>query len=173
MNKKLTVIIGVVAAIILAGGGVLLIRDSDNDTGGSNSTTSTDQKSATNDSSEDLNQTAPVGSGDVNDTPSTNSTPSSDNPSSNTENTTITYADNGFSPASLSVASGTTVTIKNTSSSTLQFDSDPHPQHTANPELNVGMIAAGASKTFTVTTTGSHGFHDHLNSSQTGTLVVN
>ncbi len=85
---------------------------------------------------------------------------------------TITYTDNGFSPATLTVKAGTTVTIKNASSSVLQFDSNPHPVHTDDPELNVGVIAPGQSKTVTVTTTGTHGYHNHNNTSDTGTLIV-
>ena len=85
---------------------------------------------------------------------------------------TITYSGSGFSPATLSVKAGTTVTIKNTSSGDLQFDSDPHPDHTDDPELNVGLITSGQSKTVTVTTTGSHGYHNHLSATDKGTLVV-
>jgi plastocyanin len=85
---------------------------------------------------------------------------------------TITYTDNGFSPATLTVKSGTVVTIKNSSSSLLQFDSDPHPVHTDDPELNIGVIAPGQSKTITVTQTGTHGYHNHSNPDDTGTLIV-
>jgi len=85
---------------------------------------------------------------------------------------TITYSDNGFSPATLTVKAGTKVTIKNTSSRDMQFDSDPHPAHTDDPELNVGIVSPGQSMTFTVTTTGTHGYHNHLNPSDTGTIVV-
>ena len=99
----------------------------------------------------------------------------SSEPQNNTQQSTakeISYTNDGFSPNSLTVKSGDTVTIKNTSSGTLQFDSDPHPQHTANPELNVGEVASGESKTFTVTKKGEHGYHNHLNSRDTGMLVV-
>lgn len=104
--------------------------------------------------------------------------PSQEQPTNNSEaanageTATITYTNNGFSPANLSVKAGTKITVKNDSSSTLQFDSDPHPQHTDNPELNAGNIDSGESKTFTVTKTGSHGFHNHLRSSDTGILTV-
>jgi plastocyanin len=85
----------------------------------------------------------------------------------------ITYGDNGFTPTTLTVKPGDKVTIKNTTSGTLQFQSDPHPQHTDDPELNIGSIASGESQTFTVTTMGSHGYHNHLSTSDTGTIVVN
>lgn len=88
-----------------------------------------------------------------------------------TENT-ITYTDNGFTPATLTVKAGTKITVKNASSQPLQFDSDPHPEHTDDPEINIGSIDPGQSQTITVTKTGSHGYHNHLNADDTGTLVV-
>ncbi len=104
-------------------------------------------------------------------------TPSSTSPSSTSTQTTsastITYTDSGFSPATLTVKSGTKVTIKNSSSQAISFNSDPHPVHTDDPQLNVGEIAAGQSSSFTPTTTGSHGYHNHLDPTQKGTLVVN
>ena len=100
------------------------------------------------------------------------SQPGSSTTDQTTSANTITYSDNGFSPASLTVAAGTKITIKNISSNALQFNSNPHPQHTDDSELNVGSIEAGSSKTITVTKTGSHGYHNHLNTGDTGTIVV-
>jgi plastocyanin len=85
---------------------------------------------------------------------------------------TITYSDNGFNPKSLTVKAGDTVTIKNTSSGPLQFDSDPHPAHTDDTELNVGTVNPGQSMTFRPTAKGTHGYHNHLNPGDTGTLIV-
>ncbi|HSX23610.1 MAG TPA: cupredoxin domain-containing protein [Candidatus Saccharimonadales bacterium] len=118
---------------------------------------------------------APISSG----TPATDSSastaatpaqqPATDNV--NAENT-ITYTNDGFSPQNLTVKAGTKVTIKNNSSRVLQFDSDPHPEHTDDPELNIGSISPGSSKTVTVTVTGSHGYHNHLSPGDTGALIV-
>lgn len=85
---------------------------------------------------------------------------------------TITYSDSGYSPAEVTVKSGDTVEIKNTSSRAMQFDSDPHPIHTDNPDLNVGSVNPGESMTFTVTKTGEYGYHNHLNPSDTGKIIV-
>lgn len=104
-------------------------------------------------------------------TANSSSTTTSSSSQSSAPNT-ITYTDNGFSPSVLTVKSGTTVTIKNSSSQPLQFDSNPHPQHTDDPELNVGEVAPGASTTFTVTTTGSHEYHNHFSSADGGTIIV-
>lgn len=84
----------------------------------------------------------------------------------------ITYSNSGFAPASITVRSGDTITIKNSSSSALEFDSDPHPVHTDDRELNIGAVQPGESKTATLTTKGTWGYHNHLNSSETGTIKV-
>lgn len=111
---------------------------------------------------------------DTSQNPTPSSSPTNSTPAANQAQSanTIAYTDNGFSPASLTVKSGDQVTITNNSSRLLQFDSDPHPQHTDDPELNVGTIAPGQSRTITVHTTGSHGYHNHLNADDIGTLVV-
>jgi plastocyanin len=84
----------------------------------------------------------------------------------------IIYDNNGFNPSSATIKSGQVVTFQNKSSSTIQPSSDPHPQHTDNPELNVGMVAAGQSKSITPTKTGSFGMHDHFKPGNTFTITV-
>ncbi len=144
MNKA---IIAIIAVVVIAAGVFAITHKSKKPAAPTNSNTST--------------TTAPS---NTTSTPPTSTSTSSDN--------VITYSNSGFSPATLTVKGGSQVTIKNTSSETLQLDSNPHPQHTDDPELNVGVISAGGSKTFTVTTTGSHGYHNHLDPSDTGMLVV-
>lgn len=85
---------------------------------------------------------------------------------------TITYINGGFSPEKLTSKSGENVVIENKSSGAIQFNSEPHPQHTENSELNVGSVAPGEKKTFVLTTLGTFGFHNHLNPSATGEIVV-
>ena|SRR3989344_9294196 len=84
----------------------------------------------------------------------------------------ITYNGSLFSPSQVTVNKGDTITVKNESSTIVDFESDVHPIHTDNPELNVGEIALGQSKSFTVNTVGSWGYHNHLNETQTGTIIV-
>lgn len=98
-------------------------------------------------------------------------TPTASDDAATTE-TVITYSNGGFSPSTITVKNGTTVTIKNTSNHTMQFDSDPHPAHTTNAELNVEKVSAGGSQTFVVKRTGTFGYHNHLNPSETGTIIV-
>lgn len=85
---------------------------------------------------------------------------------------TITYTDNGFEPSSVTVKSGDRVEVKNNSSKSMQFSSAPHPSHTQNRELNQNTLPPGGSQTFVVTTKGTWIYHDHLQASNTGTLVV-
>ena len=85
---------------------------------------------------------------------------------------TLTYTNSGFTQDSITVKAGSKITIKNDASRTLDFNSDPHPQHTDDPELNAGTINPGDTATITVTKTGSHGVHNHLNPSDTATIIV-
>lgn len=99
--------------------------------------------------------------------------PSSSSSSSNQQvAATITYSNSGFSPSTTTVKSGDTVAIKNTSSNDLQMDSNPHPIHTDDTDLNVGLVSAGQTKIFTVTKTGTFGFHNHLNPGDTATITI-
>lgn len=84
----------------------------------------------------------------------------------------ITYGDSGFEPTSLTVKVNEQVSVVNNSSKTLQFDSDPHPEHTDNPELNVETVEPNQTKTFSVSKTGIFGVHNHLNPSERMTLTV-
>lgn len=85
---------------------------------------------------------------------------------------TITYSDSGFSPSEVKVKVGESVTFKNDSADNVQVNSAPHPQHTQFPELNLGAIAPGESKSVTFTSAGTKKYHNHLNTSQFGTIVV-
>ena len=85
---------------------------------------------------------------------------------------TITYTDSGFEPSTLTVKSGDTVRIGNKSSMALSFNSDDHPSHTKQSELNVGDVPQGGSREFTVTKTGTWGYHNHEDATQTGELTV-
>ena len=85
---------------------------------------------------------------------------------------TITYDGDSFSSSTDTVKAGDTVKVVNNSDDDLEFDSAPHPVHTDNPELNAGGIGPGMSKTFTLNKKGTWGFHNHVNSSQRGSIIV-
>lgn len=85
----------------------------------------------------------------------------------------VNYDGTTFTPATLTVAKGTTVTFKNSSSGTVQPASDPHPSHTKYPGFDAEKaVAAGQSYSMTFDTAGTWGYHNHLNTRQTGTIVV-
>lgn len=92
--------------------------------------------------------------------------------SEQTMNETITFTDAGFNPGTLTVKKGTVVTVKNDSDTDVQFSSDDHPTHMMHTELNLAVLSPGDSDTFTVTKVGTWGFHDHIDESKTGTLIV-
>lgn len=85
---------------------------------------------------------------------------------------TISYDGSSFNPSKVTVTSGAKVVIKNDSSKLVQFDSDPHPAHTDDTELNAGSISPGKSVTITVDKVGTWGYHNHLDERQTGMIIV-
>jgi plastocyanin len=85
---------------------------------------------------------------------------------------TITYNGSEFSPASTTINVGETIKIVNDSEGVLFFASDEHPTHQDNSELNVGDIEPGASATFSITSSGTWGFHDHYNAGASGEIIV-
>jgi len=94
----------------------------------------------------------------------------SDNPSGpsggggGTVAATITITSAGVSPKAVTVAAGSRVMFVNNDSRPHEIDSNPHPEHTDCPEINVGFIGAGASGTTqNLTRVRTCGYHDHIN----------
>ncbi len=93
----------------------------------------------------------------------------------------IIHTDSGFVPASFTVTAGTSVTFQNSGSGAMRVASDPHPAHTDYPTTggcvastfdSCSNIAPGMSWTFTFDKVGTWGYHNHLNPSEKGTIVV-
>lgn len=87
------------------------------------------------------------------------------------ENVVMLTAD-GFSPATLTIKAGTPVTWTNKSGENATVSSDPHPTHTNYKPLNLGKFSDGESLSLTFDKPGTYAYHNHLNSSQTGTVIV-
>ncbi len=98
---------------------------------------------------------------------------------------TITYSDQGFSPSSLSVKVGDTVTFMNQSSRTMWAASDAHPTHTQYDGTSLQQHCAtgtsfdeckaaanGGSYSFTFTKAGTFNYHNHVRAADNGTIVV-
>ena len=86
--------------------------------------------------------------------------------------TVVTLTDEGFSPRDISVGLGREVVFKNESGSPVVVASDPHPTHTALGGFESDSLAPGQTYRFKFTKTGTWGFHNHLNPSQTGEVTV-
>lgn len=78
----------------------------------------------------------------------------------------------GFSPKSITIKSGESITWENTDSANHTVSSDNHPTHTLFPFLNLGVIKPGETKSVTPAKIGVFTYHDHLNPSLTGSITV-
>jgi plastocyanin len=88
-------------------------------------------------------------------------------------NYSVSYTDQGFSPATVTINNGDSVTWTNNSTNRMWVASDPHPTHTDLPGFDEKTaVAAGGSWTYTFIVSGSHGYHNHTNPSIKGTVVV-
>lgn len=76
----------------------------------------------------------------------------------------------GFEPKQITVKVGQTVAF--TTDIKARISSDPHPVHTSNQELNLPATQAGETVRITPTKVGTFGIHNHLDESQTMTMVV-
>ena len=86
---------------------------------------------------------------------------------------TVEMAGDGFSPTSLSIKKGDTVTFKNVGSNSHWPASAPHPTHTVYPEFDPkSEVAPGQSWSFIFDKVGTWRYHDHLNSGETGVITV-
>jgi plastocyanin len=94
---------------------------------------------------------------------------------------TVTYTASGFSPNTLIIKKGSVVTFKNASADSIRVASDPHPIHDAYPTRggcisstfdSCDNIPPGQSWSFQFDIVGTWGYHNHLNSTDTGTIVV-
>lgn len=102
---------------------------------------------------------------------------------------TVTYTDQGFSPATVTITQGQSVTWVNQSSKKMWVASGVHPTHTVydgtskdahcaagytgeTPFDECTGVDAGASYSFTFTKAGDWKYHNHMNATDTGEVVV-
>ncbi len=93
-------------------------------------------------------------------------------PSAKVEEASVTVTANGFAPQTLKIKTGTKVTWTNKSGATANVSSDNHPTHLLYPFLNLGSFDDGSSVNVTFDKAGTFTYHNHLNPSQKGTVVV-
>lgn len=145
MNKN--ILIGVIALVVLIGGYLLI--------GQGNKTTVQPTTIAT-----------------ATPTSTTGTTASPSAVPTNTIVANVTVTNDGFSPKTLTVKTGTKVVWTNKSDGTVNVSSDNHPTHLLYPFLNLGSFAVGSSVEVVVEKAGTYTYHNHLNPSQKGTIIA-
>lgn len=155
MNNK--VIIGIVMAVIILGGGILLLS------------TNNQQQPAT-----AQQQPTTTVATQVTQEPSIDPT-ASQAPSDaimKEETNTITITETGFTPQTVTIKAGTKVTWVNKSGGVANVSSALHPTHTIYPKMNLGKFDNGATVSLVFDTAGTYKYHDHLDPSRVGTVIV-
>ncbi|MDO8470936.1 MAG: hypothetical protein Q7S63_03170 [bacterium] len=99
----------------------------------------------------------------------------------------ITYTDAGFSPSSITIKIGDTIAFVNNSARAFWPASAMHPTHTIYPGSSITKCGTpeeaaifdscmprdpGTSWSFKLTEKGNWNYHDHLNASKYGAIVV-
>ena len=99
----------------------------------------------------------------------------------------VTYTDSGYTSNTITIKKGETVTWKNESSIKMWTASAVHPVHTAYPGTNIAAcgtqtllsmfdacngVVSGQSWSFKFDFVGTWKYHNHLNPSNLGTIIV-
>lgn len=85
----------------------------------------------------------------------------------------VHYTDKGFDPQVVTIAHGSTVVFKNEGTTGVWVASAPHPAHTDYPGFDAKRsVGPGDSYSFTFQRIGTWKYHDHLNPSQYGSVIV-
>jgi plastocyanin len=80
---------------------------------------------------------------------------------------------NGFSPSTIEIRKGDYVQFTNSDSARHWPASDPHPAHTGLAGFDAKKgLSQGETYRYQFNKTGTFGFHDHMNSSLDGTVIV-
>lgn len=107
----------------------------------------------------------PITEQPLNEEQSTSATPAA-------EATSVSLTSTGFSPKDITIKKGAKVIWTNNSGAPATIDSTPHPIHTSYPELNLGNFMNGETLEFVFPEAGKFNYHNHLNSSQGGSVTV-
>ena len=97
--------------------------------------------------------------------------PSSPDPGNNgtIAATIVIDATGNVTPKDVAVPAGSRVTFRNNHNTIHQMSSDPHPEHTLCPSLNIAQLSPGQSGTSSnLNTAIVCTYHDHLNDGNAG-----
>ncbi len=87
--------------------------------------------------------------------------------------TMVAYTDSGFSPASVTVKVGTTVTFVNNSAKQMWVASAVHPTHQLLPGFDqLKSVGKDGTYEYTFEKVGTWKYHNHVGPSDTGSVVV-
>lgn len=78
----------------------------------------------------------------------------------------------GFEPKTITIQKGERVVWTNKSGEPVTVNSDAHPTHLLWPFLNLGTFNDGSSVSVVFEKQGTYTYHNHLNTGQTGIVVV-
>ncbi len=86
----------------------------------------------------------------------------------------VVYTSNGFTPQTVTIKKGDTVTFENKTGRSASVASNNHPTHLLYPEFDQYKTDQRGKDEFkfTFTKVGSWGYHDHLNAGMGGTVIV-
>jgi len=93
-------------------------------------------------------------------------------PISQQQEAQVTITKDGFIPASLIVKKGTKIVWTNSDEATHQLQANPHPTGDSLPGLKSEILTPAQTYEYTADTTGTFGYHDHLNPTTNGTIEV-
>jgi plastocyanin len=88
------------------------------------------------------------------------------------EETLVTVTSAGYNPKTITVKPGAKVVWKNETGGPVTVSSDNHPTHLLWPFLNLGKFEDGSTVSVVFEKAGTYTYHNHLDSSMTGTVVV-
>jgi hypothetical protein len=108
----------------------------------------------------------------ANDKANVNTTPNLNVTQDKDVTATITYTGKGFEPNLNNIPVHSTLRIRNRSVRVLKFMSDPYDKNNDEPELNVGQLNPGDSKTFYISQKGIWGYHNALDPGETGQITA-
>jgi len=93
-------------------------------------------------------------------------------PNAEEEEATIKLTKSGFDPQTATVKVGSKVIWINGSGEDATVNSANHPTHQLYPLLNLGEFADGESLSLVFNTAGTYRYHNHLDSSVFGSIIV-
>lgn len=108
-------------------------------------------------------------------TPPSNVTQPEENPatpSASAEKNVVNITSSGFLPKDITVKVGESVTWVNEDTVGHTVNSAVHPTHLVYPPLNLGTIKPGVQVSLNFPKAGTYQYHDHLNPSLTGSVIV-